>query len=191
MEKELNGSERRKLLLSMMQQSQAPISGSALGRKTGVSRQVVVQDMALLRTEGYPIMSTTKGYYLAHIGQGQSVRTLKVCHTDEQVEDELNAIVDLGGTVLDVMVNHRAYGKMTAPLNIRSRRDVQVFVDNIRSGKSAPLLNVTSGYHFHTISADSETILDEIEETLRKKGYLAEVLPYEGELLGGLQKQRE
>lgn len=185
MEKELTGPERRKLLLSMMRQSQTPISGSALGKKTGVSRQVVVQDIALLRTQGHPIMSTTKGYYLEDSGQRQYTRTVKVYHTNAQVEDELNTIVDLGGAVLDVMVNHRAYGKMTAPLNIKSRRDVQVFVDNIRSGKSTPLLNVTSGYHFHTISADGEAILDEIEDTLSRKGYLAEVLPYEGELLNG------
>ena len=182
MEKELTGTDRRKLLLSMMRQSQIPISGSALGKETGVSRQVVVQDIALLRTEGHPIMSTTKGYYLENASQNQYVRTVKVCHADDQVEDELNTIVDFGGTVLDVMVNHRAYGKMTAALNIKNRRDVQVFVDNIRSGKSTPLLNVTSGYHFHTISADSEAILDEIEDMLRQKGYLAEVLPYENEL---------
>lgn len=182
MEKELIGTERRKLLLSMMQQSQTPISGSALGRETGVSRQVVVQDMALLRTEGYPIMSTTKGYYLERTEQSPCVRIVKVCHTDAQVEDELNSIVDLGGTVLDVMVNHRAYGKMTAALNIRNRRDVRVFAEHIRSGKSTPLLNVTSGYHFHTIGADSEAILDEIEEMLRRKGYLAERMSYEMEL---------
>ena len=165
-----------------MQQSQTPVSGSALGKETGVSRQVIVQDMALLRTQGHPIMSTTKGYYLERTDQNQSVRTLKVCHTDDQMEDELNAIVDLGGTVQNVMVNHRTYGKMTAALNIRNRRDVRVFVDNIRSGRSSPLLNVTSGYHFHTVSADCEAVLDEIEEMLLQKGYLAEWLPYEQEL---------
>lgn len=185
MEKEINGNERRKILLAMMRQSQAPISGSALGKATGVSRQVVVQDIALLRKEGYLIVSTTKGYYLGDVGQSQCMRTVKVCHTDAQVEDELNTIVDFGGTVTDVMINHRAYGRMKAPLNIRSRRDVQVFMENIKSGKSTPLLNVTSGYHFHTIGADSETILDEIEEALEQKGYLAEILPYEKELTGG------
>lgn len=182
MEKELTGPERRKLLLSLMQQSQSPISGSELGKRTGVSRQVVVQDMALLRTEGYPILSTTKGYCLERADQGQSVRIFKVCHTDDQVEDELESIVDLGGTVLDVMVNHRVYGKMTAALNIRSRRDVRVFADNMRSGKSVPLLNVTAGYHFHTVAADSEVILDEIEDMLCRKGYLAQRLPYEMEM---------
>lgn len=182
MEKELTGTERRKILLSLMQQSAAPIPGSALGKKTGVSRQVVVQDIALLRTEGYPILSTTKGYCLERMDRSRCARTYKVCHTDDQVEDELESVVDLGGMVLDVTVNHRVYGKMTAPLNIRSRRDVRAFVDNIRSGKSVPLLNVTSGYHFHTVAADSEAILDEIEDMLRRKGYLAQRLPYEMEM---------
>ncbi len=182
MEKELTGTERRKMILTMMQQSQTPISGSTLGKKTGVSRQAVVQDIALLRTEGYPICSTTKGYYLDRTDQNQRMRTFKVHHTNDEVEDELNAIVDLGGTVVDVMVNHRAYGKMTAALNIKCRKDVRVFVENIRSGKSAPLLNVTSGYHFHKVSADSETVLDEIERMLCERGYLAELLPYEKEL---------
>lgn len=169
--------------MSLMRQSQSPISGSALGRKTGVSRQVVVQDIALLRTEGHPILSTTKGYCLGGAVQDPCARTFKVCHTSEQVEEELTTIVDFGGKVLDVTVNHRTYGKMTAPLNIKSRRDVQAFVENMKSGKSKPLLNVTTGYHFHTITADSEAALDEIEDALRQKEYLAEPLPYEGELM--------
>ncbi len=178
---ELTGAKRRKMLLDILQQSASPISGRALGTRTGVSRQVVVQDMALLRTQGYPIVSTTKGYCLECTEKARHTRRIKVCHTDGQVEDELTTIVDLGGAVLDVMVNHRTYGKMTAALNIRSRRDVRLFVDNMRSGKSAPLLNVTSGYHFHTITADSEAVLDEIEEQLCRKGYLADWLPYEME----------
>lgn len=180
MEKEINNTERRKLLLTLIKNSEKPLSGTELGKKTGVSRQVVVQDIALLRTQGYPILSTTKGYYIEDDKNTSSnTRLIKVCHTDEQVEDELTMIVDLGGVVHDVMVNHRAYGKMTAPLNIKSRRDIQAFMESLKSGKSSPLLNVTSGYHFHRVSADSEEILDEIEEALRKRGYLAELLPYE------------
>lgn len=177
MEKEITGIERRKLLLSMMRESNVPLSGSALGMKTGVSRQVVVQDIALLRTEGYQIISTAKGYYLAE--SHKKTRIVKVYHTNEQVEDELNTIVDLGGAVIDVMINHRAYGKVTAPLDIKSRRDVQNFMNDIKTGKSSPLCNITSGYHFHKISAESEDILDEIEETLKEKGYLAKLMPYE------------
>lgn len=177
MEKEMTGAERRKALLAMMRETEKPLSGTALGKRTGVSRQVVVQDMALLRTEGYPIISTARGY-LMEASKG-CTRLFKVCHTNEQVEDELTTIVDLGGTVVNVMVNHRIYGKLDAQLNIKNRRDVAKFLDNINTGKSTPLLNVTSGYHFHLVSAETEEILNEIEAALREKNYLTELLPYE------------
>ena len=83
---------------------------------------------------------------------------------------------------MDVMVNHRVYGRVNAALNIRNRRDVQVFMEQLKTGKSTPLLNLTSGYHFHKVMADREEILDEIEEALRQKGMLTEVFPYEKEL---------
>ena len=177
MEKEMTGAERRKALLAMMRETEKPLSGTALGKRTGVSRQVVVQDMALLRTEGYPIISTARGY-LMEASKG-CTRLFKVCHTNEQVEDELTTIVDLGGTVVNVMVNHRIYGKLDAQLNIKNRRDVAKFLDDINTGKSTPLLNATSGYHFHLVSAETEDVLDEIEEALREKNYLTELLPYE------------
>lgn len=177
MEKEMTGTDRRKMLLSMIRETDVPVSGTALGKKTGVSRQVVVQDIALLRTEGYPIISTARGYIIDE--PKEVCRLFKVYHTNEQVEDELTTIVDLGGSVVNVMVNHRVYGKLDAPLNIKNRRDVAKFVNDLETGKSTPLLNVTSGYHFHKISAETEEILDEIEAALREKNYLAELLPYE------------
>ena len=145
METTMTGVQRRKKILEMLGQSSTPLSGGALGRRVGVSRQVVVQDIALLRTEGHPVLATARGYVLEV--PHQTERLFKMCHTTEQTREELNTIVDLGGEVLDVMVNHRIYGKVSAPLNIRSRRDVEAFVENIRTGRSTPLLNVTSGYH--------------------------------------------
>ncbi len=180
MEKVGNGSQRRKKIVTMLKQCSEPLSGTALGKETGVSRQVVVQDIALLRTEGYEIVATPRGYVLND--PKQVIRVFKTFHTNEQTEEELTAIVDLGGCVLDVMVNHRVYGKMSAPLNIRNRRDVQIFMEQLKTGKSTPLLNVTSGYHFHKVTADKEEILDEIEEALSAKGMLTEILPYENEI---------
>ncbi len=177
MEITMTGTERRKKILALMRESSKPLSGGALGSATGVSRQAIVQDIALLRTEGYEIVATARGYILDEAAQ--NVRVFKTCHTNDQTEEELTTIVDLGGCVVDVMVNHRVYGKMTAPLNIRNRRDVQLFMKQLQTGKSTPLLNVTSGYHFHKVSAESEEILDEIESALREKNLLAEILPYE------------
>ena len=177
MDMQRSGDQRRDKILQMMRTSRVPLSGTALGRATGVSRQVVVQDIALLRTEGNPILATPKGYVLE--APSGVTRLVKVCHTEEETEEELNLVVDLGGRVEDVIVNHRAYGIISAPLQVRCRRDVQTFKDQIQSGKSTLLMNITSGYHFHHISADREEILDDIEQALKQRGFLAEFLPYE------------
>ena len=105
MEAELCGKERREKILNMLMNSEKPLSGSALGKSTGVSRQVVVQDIALLRTEGHEILATPRGYQMEKTAP--CVRLFKMCHTEEETEQELCAIVDLGGTVMDVIVNHR------------------------------------------------------------------------------------
>ncbi len=169
--------ERLEYILQLIKESKKPLSGTALGKKTGVSRQVVVQDIALLRMQGYPIISTARGYLIQETNK--AVRLFKVCHDTNQIQEELELIVDLGGTVEDVIVNHKAYGKMTAPMSIKNRRDIAILLDKLKTGKSTPLSQVTSGYHFHHISADSKEILDEIEEALRNKHLLAPFLPYE------------
>ena len=173
----MTGPERRTAIINQIKTSSAPVPGKALAAQYEVSRQVIVQDIALIRAAGHDIISTNRGYILheSHLVE----RIFKVKHTDDQVEDELYTIVDLGGRVRNVMVNHRAYGKMSAPLRIRNRRDVAVLLENLKTGKSTPLMNVTAGYHFHHVTADSQEILDEIEEHLRQKHLLAEFLPYE------------
>lgn len=174
-------SERMKKILSIMSQASKPLSGDELGKILGVSRQVIVQEIALLRAEGKPIVATARGYVLDQ--PKYAVRLFKVQHTNEEIEDELTTIVDLGGCVEDVLINHRAYGQISATLKIRNRRDLGVFLNQLKTGKSTALLNVTSGYHFHNISADTEDILDEIAEALKEKHYLAELLPYEEDML--------
>ena len=175
----MTGAERRKMILNLMKESSKPLSGGALGAATGVSRQVVVQDIALLRSEGYSILATARGYLLDSPAETKISRLFKVLHDESRTEEELQLIVDLGGCVEDVMVNHKVYGKVSAPLNIKNRRDVQAFLKNLESGKSTPLLKVTSGYHFHRVSADEAVILDEIEDALRQKNFLTEVFDYE------------
>lgn len=168
----MTGSERREKIIEELKKSQVPLSGGALADMCEVSRQVIVQDMALLRTAGADIISTNRGYIYQ---KPQTVsRTFKVRHTDEQMEEELCSIVDLGGYVDNVMVNHRVYGRMEAELGVRSRRNVQTFLADIQSGKSSPLKNITSNYHYHQIEADSEETLDLIEQMLREKGFLVE-----------------
>ena len=166
----MTGQERRDAMIEMIRNSEKPVSGTALAKEFAVSRQVIVQDIALIRAAGYEVLSTHRGYLL---GQKNSVtRIFKVSHTDEEIADELNLIVDLGGKVLDVQINHKVYGRMKADLGIHSRKQVQDFIEEIRSGKSSPLKNITSNYHYHTVEADSEEVLDLIGKELNKRGYL-------------------
>ncbi len=97
-------------------------------------------------------------------------RIFKVQHTDEQLEEELNTIVDLGGCVDNVMIHHRVYGKMEAELALIPG-NAGAFMEDIRSGKSSPLKNITSNYHYHKVSADSEETLDLIEQELEEKDF--------------------
>lgn len=168
----MTGQDRRENIIGQIQKSEVPLSGTRLASMYHVSRQVIVQDIALIRASGYDIISTNRGYILNTVKSAR--RVYKVQHTDEQLEDELCSIVDLGGFVKNVMVNHRVYGRIEVELNVGSRRRVAEFMDDIRNGKSSPLKNITSNYHYHTVTADKEETLDLIEDMLRERGYLVE-----------------
>lgn len=163
--------ERRKAIVNLLSASKTPISGGELSKQFNVSRQIIVQDITVLKGLGYEIFSTHHGYVLQKSPLVERVFKLK--HTTEQTEDELNSIVDLGGTVVDVFVWHKVYGKISATLNIFSRLHVKQFLEGVRTGKSTELMNITGGYHYHTVRADSEAVLDRIGETLQQKNYIA------------------
>lgn len=173
----MNSKERREKILQILRYSTGPVSGKALSSELDVSRQVIVQDIALLRANGVEILSTNRGYVIPD-GMKFS-RVYKVKHSDEDLEEELLLIVDLGGTVEDVFIYHRAYDVIRGELNISSRFDVEKYMEKISSGKSTPLKNITHGYHYHTITASDEGILDLIEERLRERGFLAPLTDYE------------
>lgn len=178
-----SGEARREEILKALTSADVPMAGASLAQAAGVSRQVVVQDIALLRSRGWPINSTNRGYVLEREAT-RPTRLFKCHHSVEQTADELNLIVDLGGHVRDVLVNHRVYGKLSCELGIASRRDVRAYIDQIRSGKSSPLMLITSGYHFHHVTAESEEVLDEIGDTLAEAGFLAPKTDFELESFG-------
>lgn len=173
----LSGQQRREQILKILKNSGQPVAGTDLARKLAVSRQIIVQDMALIRANGVDVISTHRGYVIQE--SNQVSRVFKVIHTDEQVEEELNLFVDLGARVDNVFVYHKVYGVIKADMNIRSRRDVRKYMEGITSGKSTNLMNLTSNYHYHTIVAEDEQTLDMIQEELLQKGFLAKLQDYE------------
>ena len=173
----MNGQLRREKIIDILSRSDTPVSGVALANQLNVSRQVIVQDIALIRAASYDVYSTNRGYVIR--GNKENTRIVKVKHTNADVEKELNAIVDMGGWVKDVFVYHKVYGVVKAELNIHSRRDIKAYMEEINNGSSTLLMNVTSGYHYHTIAAQDESTLDIIQEELERLGFLAKLQEYE------------
>lgn len=167
----MKAEQRRKEIVNAMLSEKKAISGKSLSEKFGVSRQIIVQDISALKAAGYDIIATHNGYIMQTTPLCE--RVFKVFHTKEQTEDELNIIVDFGGTIADVFVWHKVYGKMLAPLNIASRYHIAQFLEGIRTGKSTELMNVTGGYHYHTVRAESVEVLDKIEKALALGNYIA------------------
>lgn len=170
----MTGFERRTQILQMLKNQGAPLSGTALAKAFGVSRQVIVQDIALIRAEHRGILSTNKGYlYRAEsTGNTQPKRVFFVKHTTEQVLDEFLSITELGGIVLDVAVEHELYGQIRVDLLIESPQDARDFAQRLSCCRDNPLKVLTDDCHCHTVAAPSEKLLDIIEQELQKKGYL-------------------
>ena len=170
----MTGLQRRTYILQMLKQQGAPLSGTALAKACGVSRQVIVQDIALIRAEHRGILSTNKGYLYRpdSAGNTQPKRVFFVKHTTDQVLDEFLSVTELGGTVLDVAVEHELYGQIRVDLLIESSDDARDFNQRLRACRDNPLKVLTDECHCHSVAAPSEKLLDLIEKELREKGYL-------------------
>ncbi|MEG0249262.1 MAG: transcription repressor NadR [Peptostreptococcus sp.] len=158
--------DRRKKILEKLEEANSPLSASLLAKDFGVSRQIIVGDIALLRAEDIGIISTNRGYILNQASE--YTRVINVSHDEKGMRDELNAIVDYGGRVLDVIVNHPIYGEIRVDLNISNRLDVEKFISDIKNQDNVPLSVLTKDKHSHTIEAKSEENLDFIERKLKE-----------------------
>ena len=176
----MTGEERRSEILKKLESSNRPLSGGALAQELHVSRQIIVQDIALMRANGHKIYSSNRGYYIHSTLHGDQVsRVLKCYHKPGQSVDEMNLIIDNGGEIDDVFVYHRAYGILRADMHLKSRYDIEQYTNLMKDAPSMPLMEVTSGYHYHTISADSVEILDRIQNKMQEHGFLAQLSEYE------------
>lgn len=169
-----DGEKRRKQIIGILKDSKGPVSGTRLAKVLKVSRQVIVQDMALLRAQRMQILSTYKGYFLEAAVKEQYVRIFRVQHDTEHTLDELQLIVDYGGKVADVFVEHPLYGQLRADLAITNRLEAKQFVEQMETHAAHPLKLLTDDCHYHTVTAPSEEQLDLIEQELREHGYLKE-----------------
>ncbi|KYD10890.1 transcription repressor NadR [Heyndrickxia sporothermodurans] len=173
-EKKLLGENRRDFLLQLLKESNEPIIGGELAKIANVSRQVIVNDITLLKAKSEPIIATSQGYlYLRQQKvSDQYEKTIACNHTPEQAENELNLIVDHGVTVKDVKIEHPVYGDLTASIMVSNRRQVKQFIEKVKATKAVYLSNLTHGIHIHTIVAKSEQQLIDVENALNNAGFL-------------------
>lgn len=173
----MNVNDRRDGILTVLRGAKSPVAAKGLAAQFGVSRQVIVNDIAVIRASGQEILSNNRGYVM--LKKNGSTREFKVRHTADQAELEMNTIVDCGGRIKNVSISHRIYGRISAEMDIRSRQDVQEFLGKMKNGVSDLLGCATSGYHYHVVEAGSEERLDLIEERLADAGILAPLQPWE------------
>ena len=172
----LKTEKRRQKLLEKLKDSQKAIIGSQLAEEFGVSRQVIVQDIALLRARGEQILATSQGYlFPENVGLDTVKATIACKHgEDDEVEDELMTIVNYGAKIIDVIVEHPIYGEIKGMLMIQSAEDVKNFIKNYKENGANLLATLTDGIHLHTIEAINENVIEKIREDLDQKGYLLE-----------------
>ena len=169
----MEAQKRRAAIARELERATAPLSATVLAKEFGVSRQIIVGDIALLRAGGMDISATPRGYVLPAPATGK-LYTIACRHTAVQMEQELNAIVDQGCTVVDVIVEHPVYGQITGPLQISSRYEVTQFVFVIARQAAAPLSALTDGIHLHTIQCPDDAAFERVKNALREQEILLE-----------------
>lgn len=174
--KKMLGDERRNFLLNKLKQANTALTGADLAQLVNVSRQVIVNDMNLLKAKNEPIISTSQGYLYIANNQVDTRFERKIVsfHPPEKTKEELFTIVDCGATVKNVLVEHPIYGEITANLHVSSRLEVEKFIQQLQDTSATLLSALTDGTHIHLIEAPSKEILDQAVEKLREKGFIVE-----------------
>lgn len=176
--------ERRRRLLDLLSSARRPVSGGELGQRLGATRQTVVQDIAILRARGEPIVATSRGYLLASsLVPNHHRAILAVCHRPDQTEDELSLLLDLGLRVVDVIVDHPIYGEIRGMLMLDSREDLAEWLRGLRERRAHLLSELTEGFHLHTVEAPRPDLLERARAALRRRGYLVEDEPPSGQAM--------
>ncbi|WLV24134.1 transcription repressor NadR [Aciduricibacillus chroicocephali] len=174
--RKMTGPERQVFILDQLKKAETPISGRELANMTNVSRQIIVQDVSLLKAKKEPIIATSQGYVymMEKKTDGMKQRTIVCRHKPEETLEELQAIVDCGAYVYDVRVEHPVYGDLTGILNITNRQEAEKFVRSLKMTNASLLLELTDGLHLHTIAATTEDKLDAACEELKTRGFIFE-----------------
>lgn len=162
----MDNTKRREQILQILRESPTAVTGTALSKACKVSRQIIVGDVAILRAQGAGIISTPRGYQLVAPADQGCTRVFVCCHGIDLMEDELKAIVDNGGIVHNVVIEHDVYGDLEGTLNLHSRRDIQQYIKRMKDSRAEMLSTISGGIHTHLVEAKTEEELDAIGKAL-------------------------
>jgi uncharacterized protein len=166
------GDERRRRILVWLEKHPPAVSGNELAERFQVSRQCIVQDIAVLRAGGAEILATPRGYCLPDVSALGHREILACDHPAERTEEELQLLVDHGVKILDVIVEHPVYGELRGSLMLESRADVQDFLQQMQTSKASLLSSLTGGIHLHTVQAHKPEMIARAKSKLRERGFL-------------------
>lgn len=170
--KAASSERRRRQILDWMHSHGDPIAGSEMAKRLRISRQCLVQDIAILRAAGEEIVATPRGYRLPETASHRHRAVLACRHAPERTEEELQILVDHGVKILDVVVEHSLYGELRGSLMIESRADVQDFLKQVKATHASLLSSLTGGVHLHTVEASRPEMISRARAQLRQKGFL-------------------
>lgn len=164
---------RRKKMEKLLKKIENPIKGTDLAKKYKVSRQVIVQDIAVLRASGLNIIATSNGYQIPRLKEDKIIKTfISNHHGSEAIKEELDIIVDGGGKIIDITINHPVYGDIVCSIMIETKKEVSNFLRKLSMSKAMPLSTLTDGEHYHTIEVSSEEDYENIIKNLKEKEYV-------------------
>lgn len=168
------GEERRQHLLAQLATQDGPLSASRLAKELGVSRQIIVGDVALLRASGQEITATARGYLLNAPKTPGIVSQIACLHTPEQTAEELQIMVASGAEVVDVLVEHPLYGELKGSLYIKTPQDIENFMAELAATDSVLLSSLTGGVHLHTVITPTVDEVNALKAALRQAHILYE-----------------
>lgn len=168
----MNSKDRRKHIKELLIKNDKPQKGQQIAENLGVTRQVIVKDIAILRAEGNNIIATPDGYMCPKELESNVKRIIAVSHEKGAIKDELECIIKFGGVIKDVIIEHPLYGEIRAMIMVKTAFDIQNFMNKLNKYDAKPLSKLTNGVHLHTIQAEDEDIMDKIINELKLKGYL-------------------
>ncbi|WP_238883334.1 transcription repressor NadR [Clostridium sp. YIM B02551] len=167
----MNSEDRRKEIVNYIVNSKSPLKGSEIAKIFGVTRQVIVKDIAIIRAAGSNIVATPEGYIM-NKENSRYRRILALCHNSSEMINELEIVIKYGGMIEDVIIEHPIYGELKGNLMIRNLNDLNNFLEKYKKFKAKPLSALTEGIHLHTISTENKDDMDMIIRDLEKVGYL-------------------